>query len=274
MDTSVNNGKKITIEADREAGRQVRCNGTLPAGASRPMDTSEQRERVIEAEGILPAGASRLRCSGTLPAFTLIELLIVIALLGMVAMIVIPNITGKRADVNEPIIQSELAEIQRAFFRLQSDSVPTSDDYQTVAKYGVAVLIKEYGGNIGAEWDNDRSRGWRGPYLSSEGERNIDPAGIGQPTGGVPVPVILGPGGDHDSKSDPYYRILASDENNIILQPVPPDSLRIDQLWLVYPYWGDDSAMPNKIPGPSEEIRKYYRKLLVEVEEVEDAEET
>jgi prepilin-type N-terminal cleavage/methylation domain-containing protein len=193
-------------------------------------------------------------------AFTLIELLIVIALLAGIAMIVLPNFISDKKEVTETIVQSELAEIQRAFFRFKNDCTLQPDDYQKIAKYGVAVLLKS---NIENEytfkpWDNDRQRGWRGAYLTQEDKRKIDPISIGQQEGNIEVPVICCSQNDSNTKSD-YYRILATKSNGDILDPNEVNEDNIHQLWLVYPYNGFLTTPFSKI---KDENKKYYRQLL------------
>jgi prepilin-type N-terminal cleavage/methylation domain-containing protein len=191
-------------------------------------------------------------------AFTLIELLIVIALLAAIAMIIIPNFTGNKQEVTETIIQSELAEIQRAFFRFKNDCVLKPEDYQTVAKYGVAVLMKQCDGL--ESWNNDRQRGWRGSYLQQEDTRNIDPNSKGQQNGDIEVPVICCSENNSGTPSD-YYRILATDSAGVILSPSEITDSNVHQLWAVYPYSGYQTTPFSSIKN---ENKKYYRQLLEE----------
>jgi prepilin-type N-terminal cleavage/methylation domain-containing protein len=191
-------------------------------------------------------------------AFTLIELLIVIALLAGIAMIVIPNLIGDKKEVAETIIQSELAEIQRAFFRFKNDCVLKPDDYQKVAQYGVSVLLEQ--GSFDS-WNNDKQRGWRGPYLTQEDKRSIDPNSKGQHPGTTKVAVICC---SNDNSSD-YYRILATDENGNILDPNISNTTNfttnVHQLWVVYPY---SNFLTTPFSNIQNENKKYYRQLLEE----------
>jgi prepilin-type N-terminal cleavage/methylation domain-containing protein len=198
-------------------------------------------------------------------AFTLIELLIVIALLAGIAMIVIPNLVGNKQEVTEVIIQSELAEIQRAFFRFKNDCALNQNDYQKVAQYGIAVLLEQKSDDFDnsngfsfSSWDNDRQRGWRGQYLIPEDKRNINPDSTGQQNGDVEVPVICCSENNSDALSD-YYRILATDKDGNILKPNATDFTdKIHQLWVVYPYFTNPPLTLNN------ENKKYYRQLLAE----------
>lgn len=191
------------------------------------------------------------------------ELLIVIGLLGFIATLIIPQFAGTRNDAIEPVIQSELAEIQRAFLRFKNDYNLRQEDYFQIAKYGVSVLLTNRLADADkddfylTEWDADRQRGWRGPYLHSEHERNIDITKIGQPEGRITVPVILTP------DQNTYYRIIATDKNNNVIIPSQDKKNQIHQLWLVYPY---DVTQIKGIPESNEPERKYYRKLIAETE--------
>jgi prepilin-type N-terminal cleavage/methylation domain-containing protein len=197
-------------------------------------------------------------------AFTLIELLIVIALLAGIAMIVIPNLIGDKKEVADTIIQSELAEIQRAFFRFKNDCVLKPVDYQKVAQYGVAVLLQQKIDNISLfdSWNNDRQRGWRGPYLTQEDKCFINLNSIGQQAGSTEVAVICC---SNDNPSN-YYRILATDNTGEILNPNISNAnftKDVHQLWVVYPY-SDSDFLTTPFSSIQNENKKYYRQLLEE----------
>ncbi|MDR2440656.1 MAG: type II secretion system GspH family protein [Planctomycetaceae bacterium] len=195
-------------------------------------------------------------------AFTLIELLIVIALLAGIAMIVIPNLVGDKKDVTDTIIQSELAEIQRAFFRFKNDCVLQPKHYQTVAQYGVSVLLEQEinGKTLFESWDNDRQRGWRGAYLTQDDKRFIDPDSVGQQESGNVEVAVICCSNNADNQSD-YYRILATNNKGVILEPKTLNPNEVHQLWLVYPYPGFLKTQFSEIVN---ENKKYYRQLLEE----------
>ncbi|MDR1477579.1 MAG: type II secretion system GspH family protein [Planctomycetaceae bacterium] len=203
-------------------------------------------------------------------AFTLVELLIVVALLGLLAMIILPRFSGSRADAIEPIIQTELASIQRAFFRLKNDCNLQQKHYTIIAKYGVSVLIRNQTTDdndilLLENWDADRQRGWRGPYIDSENEREININQSGQPSGNITVPTILTPNHNANANNDlNYYRILATDKNNNVLAPTSENSEKIHQLWLIYPHKNINDIIT--IPAANDPNRKYYRKLIAESE--------
>jgi type II secretory pathway pseudopilin PulG len=191
-------------------------------------------------------------------AFTLIELLIVIGLLGMVALLILPQFAGTKSDAIEPIIQSELSEIQRAFFRLKNDCNLQQNQYYIIAQLGVSALI-EKPTDLPA-WDTDRQRGWKGPYLNSEHIRDIDTTQIGQPEGNTTVPVILAP-------DNSYYRIIATNKNGNVVTPKSSTSSDIHQLWLLHTHKNINTILT--IPNHDAPSRKYYRKLIAEVAEVD-----
>jgi type II secretory pathway pseudopilin PulG len=190
-----------------------------------------------------------------LSAFTLIELLFVIGLLGLIATLIIPQLSGTKTDAIEPIIQSELTEIQRAFFRFKNDYNLQKKDYNTIAELGTDILITKP--DTFELWDPDRQRGWKGPYLNSEHTQSIDTSHYGQPAGGtIEIHVVLTPDNSN------YYHIIATDKNNDVLSQ--NNSNKIHQLWLLYPHQNINNI--TTIPESNDSNRKYYRKLLAEVE--------
>jgi len=175
--------------------------------------------------------------------FTLIELLIVIGLLAALATLVLSNLTVTRTEaLDDSLVQKELADIQRAFQRFAADCAPKQNDYKKIAKYGLAPLMQfdEYlaGGDTWtfSKWDNDRRRGWRGPYLDYEDNCtiniNTDAFGIpvqpGQPPygSGSKAPVISTPyKADKDGIDGDYYRVI----------PETDAAHDVKQLWVVFP---------------------------------------
>lgn len=193
-------------------------------------------------------------------AFTLIELLIVIGLLGALAAMFLTHMGGKKDEmIDNSVVQKELADIQRAFFRFHADCVPQVEThYEQIAKYGLAVLMQNEGGTEWG-WDEDRGRGWRGPYITPEGYRTIHPNSVGQDTagsGGDKVPVICTPNADPDNQSDPhYYRVLGTDEADKIVASANYND--ITQFWVVYPCYSETPTNIDEIP------EKYRRRLLM-----------
>jgi type II secretory pathway pseudopilin PulG len=197
-------------------------------------------------------------------AFTLIELLITIGLLALIVMIIIPTFTGTQSDAIEPIIQTELSEIQRAFFRLKNDCKLQQQDYNKIAQYGVALLLQNNfdGADLLASWDSDRQRGWRGPYLNPEGEQEININSIGQQKGITKIPAILAP--TQINNESEYYRIIATKKINNIDTIIDVNAADIQQLWLVYPHKNINEI--TTIPEQNDTNRKYYRKLIADAE--------
>ncbi|MDO4571273.1 MAG: type II secretion system protein [Planctomycetia bacterium] len=191
-------------------------------------------------------------------AFTLIELLIVIGLLAALASVFFSHFSGTKEEVaHDPIVQKELSDIQRAFHRMAVDCVLQREThYLKIAQYGLAPLMANSLRTNGTDnlnwqiavWDDERGRGWRGPYISSEGYREIDPASVGQKSGSRTerVPVLTTP--HSDSETDMYYyRVLAVDIDGKILAPADIDTAdevkKVDQFWVVFPEtesWGDN----------------------------------
>jgi len=59
-----------------------------------------------------------------------------------------------------------------------------------------------------SEFDADKGKGWRGPYIERQGSRDVNPAS-GQPllTGGAEIPVVHDPYCDADD-DEHYYRVI------------------------------------------------------------------
>lgn len=154
--------------------------------------------------------------------FTLIELLIVIGLLGALSMLVLPRFTARRTEAFEPMVRHEMQDIRRAFQRFRQDVVPTPGQLDLFRRYGLAPLLaQEVAGAYGAtdlpSWDEDRQRGWRGPYLETQGSRRIDPGQPGQPvltSGGTVVPVVLSPFSANTGDGH-FYRVLCRRNNGV-----------------------------------------------------------
>ncbi|NCC53434.1 MAG: type II secretion system protein [Spartobacteria bacterium] len=169
-------------------------------------------------------------------AFSLIELLIVIGLLGALTMLVLPRLTvTKEWAVEDSLVPSEMMEIRRAYAAFQADCVPTLADKTNFVRSGLSVLMTtNFPGASGLTFpwafDTDRGKGWRGPYLQREGIRTVFINEQGQPTNGsgptASIPVIHDPryemGGanvDHH-----YYRVLM-ETNEVYLVYVGEDAL-------------------------------------------------
>lgn len=206
-----------------------------------------------------------LRCWQSTPGrgFTLIELLIVIGLLGALAVLLLSNLNVNRTEViDASLVQKELSDIQRAFQRFQADCVPQSADYKRMTQYGLDVLTTyetSRGWSFPGVWDPDRNKGWRGPYMVSEGMRtvnttDVDADGIadhaGQPmdSAGQTIHVICTPYvNDEDGDAGDYYRVIPK---------ASQDSL--SELWVVFP------SHSGALPAHAEDLDAYdYKRLLL-----------
>ena len=144
-------------------------------------------------------------------SFTLLELLIVIGMLGALAALILPHLAVAKTEAFDPMVQTEMQDIRIAFQRFYNDVMPDEAQLDLFRKYGLAPLMQsELPGIYNfAGWDPDRCRGWRGPYLESEGTRIIDANSDGQAPAesGISIPVILDPYAKTDNDAR-YYRVL------------------------------------------------------------------
>jgi general secretion pathway protein G len=87
-------------------------------------------------------------------AFTLIELVVVILILGILAALIVPRVIGRADDAKIARAQSDLTtlagEVEK--FRLDCDRYPTAEE-------GLGALITA---------PSDVSSSWKGPYLDSD----------------------------------------------------------------------------------------------------------
>ncbi|NMA45135.1 MAG: hypothetical protein GX945_01085 [Lentisphaerae bacterium] len=155
-------------------------------------------------------------------AFTLLELLIVIGMLGALATLILPHLAVARTEAFDPMVQTEMQDIRIAFQRFYNDVMPNEAQLDLFRKYGLAPLMQsELPGIYSfAGWDPDRCRGWRGPYLESEGTRIIDANSDGQmqAESGISIPVILDPYAKADGDAR-YYRVLCGKKDSLTYDP-------------------------------------------------------
>lgn len=152
--------------------------------------------------------------------FTLMELLIVIGLLGALTMLVLPRLqVTKSWAADDSMAPAEMMDIRRAYAAFQADCLPTAADQTNFARSGLAILMTTNltgasGLSFPLEFDAQRGKGWRGPYLQPEGERNVYLHEEGQPTNGsgatATIPVICDPryGMEAVRAGEHYYRVL------------------------------------------------------------------
>lgn len=158
--------------------------------------------------------------------FTLVELLIVIGLLGAIATLVLPRLMVDKDTVYEKqLAPAEMADIRSAFAKFDADCVPTSADRALVGQYGLDILMdfdSTLTWSFPEEFDPDRGKGWRGPYIGQEGQRTVYYGEDGQPqtsdgstTDTDDIFVITDPHSD-DDRDDKYYRVLYESNNDYL----------------------------------------------------------
>ncbi len=170
--------------------------------------------------------------------FSLIELLIVVAILGVLVTLVLPNFSNVQDDAREKVMKTEMQDIQAAFGRFSSDTgVQSSTTKLTdISDYGLWPLMSQTHPNsavttiIYPDYDAETGIGRRGPYLAKEGKITMDASDLatkpGQaedaaPTTSVTIPVVKDPYGG-------YYRVLmpssgSDKEKRIALVCTGPD---------------------------------------------------
>lgn len=86
-------------------------------------------------------------------AFTLIEIMVVVIILGILAATIIPQFMGTTQDAKISAAKAQVAELESAVgrFYIQMDRYPTPDE-------GLKVLVDAPA--------NDEEKKWRGPYIT------------------------------------------------------------------------------------------------------------
>lgn len=147
--------------------------------------------------------------------FSLLELLIVIAILGALVSLVLPGFQNTGDDAKEKVAMTEMRDAQAAFRRFALDTMVENNAtrLEDICKYGLWPLIQKdhpaaisplTGDDVYSDFDSATGLGRRGPYLGIEGMVKIDATlavNTGQPeseaTGAITIPVIKDPYGKH-----------------------------------------------------------------------------
>lgn len=115
-------------------------------------------------------------------AFTLIEIMVVIIILGMLAAFVVPNITGKSEEAKEKLVCIQMKSLSEALkmFKLDNGSYPTTEE-------GLAALISNpsvetyssYSKNGYLDGKKIPKDPWNHPYIYLNDGSSIDIVSLG-----------------------------------------------------------------------------------------------
>lgn len=105
--------------------------------------------------------------------FSLIELLIVIGIIGALVSLILPSFSVSEVEAKAIVNNKEFMIIQKSFSNFYDDVIPSEDDLATFAEFGLTALMENSRPNNQEKyfsiWDQNRHKGWRGPYLAPEG---------------------------------------------------------------------------------------------------------
>ncbi len=110
----------------------------------------------IIRNGRLSAG----RCPRSQAAFTLIELLLVLVILGILAAVVVPKFSGRTEQARQTAAQSQISTFGTAL-----DAFEVDNGYYPKGKDGLQDLVQQ----------PQNAQNWKGPYL--KGQIPLDPWG-------------------------------------------------------------------------------------------------
>ena len=113
---------------------------TIPTKAEPPLPRDAGRSR-----------AARVNSRRPRAAFTLIEIMVVVIILGILAATIIPQFIGTTHDARVSAAKANIAELEAALerFYVQMDRYPTTEE-------GLKVLVEAPSGE---------AKKWRGPYI-------------------------------------------------------------------------------------------------------------
>lgn len=160
-------------------------------------------------------------------AFTLIELMIVLVILGALAAVILTSFDYGEGNVKRDSTTVEMENIRKAFVRYYADNFPSleaNEAFHVAAKYGISVLcvnrLPAYDGSDKTIFENEAIRetdrknklGWQGPYIMQEGTEKVSVSAEGTdwqtPAAGstISVPVIY-------DAYEGYYRVVVPKGN-------------------------------------------------------------
>lgn len=158
--------------------------------------------------------------------FTLLELLTVLMLIAIVATAAVMAYDGVRDQAEYDATKAEAAELRKALLQFRRDVGDFPVDLLQLGSYSASAVTAT--GNLYPEWDKDAHRGWHGPYISSDFDKDpwdrayllLDPDDptAADDSDGVARIVSLGPdgedgaGGTHNAGSDSCNIIANSDD--------------------------------------------------------------
>lgn len=134
--------------------------------------------------------------------FTLLELLVVVALIAMVAGAAVMSLENTSNDAAIPVAQSEMVEIAKAIRQFKRDTgvYPTPvhpADFSDLLSGSLPTGL--------VDWNVDAGRGWRGPYLTRQGTGWVTVCDDLLSTGvGDPAKVSCGSVSEPQGLADPF----------------------------------------------------------------------
>jgi prepilin-type N-terminal cleavage/methylation domain-containing protein len=151
--------------------------------------------------------------------FTLLELLVVVALMAMVAGAAVLALENTSDDAAIPIARSEMVEISKALRQFKRDTgaypLPSHPaDFSTLISNVLPLGL--------TNWNIDTGRGWRGPYLTRQGDGYLEVSGFTNLVNGSKVHGKSDSFRQHRSASTINWHVC-SDYNNV--NPVDDDAV-------------------------------------------------